>query len=140
MGNFSWQEPFGMTAIEGLSNKMVVVGSDVGGLSEIIKNKIPTPLFVVVQSGTLVKEMSNVGTFDLPFRIENQLPAEISVPQMIKICDKYKVMYSSGVNISFLEYAYGWANGKSYIELRDEENEIYEEPELPSYSEILNKN
>ena len=35
-------------------------------------------------------------------------------------------MYSSGVNISFLEYAYGWANGKSYIELRDEENEIYE--------------
>ena len=56
------------------------------------KNRIPTPLFVVVQSGTLVKEMSNVGTFDLPFRIENQLPAEISVPQMIRICDKYKVM------------------------------------------------
>ena len=56
------------------------------------KNKIPMPLFVVVQSGTLVKEMSNVGTFDLPFRIENQLPAEISVPQMIRICDKYKVM------------------------------------------------
>ena len=42
--------------------------------------------------GCLVKEMSNVGTFDLPFRIENQLPAEISVPQMIRICDKYKVM------------------------------------------------
>ena len=34
-----WQEPFGMTAIEGLSNKMALVGSDVGGLSEIIKNK-----------------------------------------------------------------------------------------------------
>ena len=31
-----WQEPFGMTAIEGLSNKMALVGSDVGGLSEII--------------------------------------------------------------------------------------------------------
>jgi len=56
------------------------------------KNKIEMPTFVVVQSGTLVKEMTNVGTFDLPFRIENQLPAEISVPQMIKICDKYKVM------------------------------------------------
>ena len=48
------------------------------------------PTFVVVQSGTLVKEMTNVGTFDLPFRIEDQLPAEISVPQMIRICDKYK--------------------------------------------------
>ncbi len=56
------------------------------------KNRIEMPIFVVVQSGTLVKEMTNVGTFDLPFRIENQLPAEISVPQMIKICDKYKVM------------------------------------------------
>ena len=56
------------------------------------KNKIEMPTFVVVQSGTLVKEMTNVGTFDLPFRIENQLPAEISIPQMIKICDKYKVM------------------------------------------------
>ena len=56
------------------------------------KYKIPTPTFVVVQSGTLVKEMSNVGTFDLPFRIQNQLPAEISIPQMIKICEKYNVM------------------------------------------------
>ncbi len=56
------------------------------------KNKIPMPTFVVVQSGTLVKEMSNVGSFDLPFRIVNQLPAEISVPQMIRICDKYGVM------------------------------------------------
>ena len=56
------------------------------------KNNIPMPTFAVVQSGTLVKEMNNVGTFALPFRIENQLPAEISIPQMIKICDKYKVM------------------------------------------------
>ncbi len=56
------------------------------------KNKIPMPTFVVVQSGTLVKEMSNVGTFDLPYRIQNQIPAEISVPQMIKICNKYNVM------------------------------------------------
>ena len=56
------------------------------------KNKIPPPSFVVVQSGTLVKEMENVGTFDLPFRVENQLPAEISVPQMIKICEKNNIM------------------------------------------------
>ena len=50
------------------------------------------PMFVVVQTGTLVKETSNIGTFDLPFRVENQLPAEISVPQMIRICEKYNVM------------------------------------------------
>ena len=56
------------------------------------KNNFPMPMFVVVQSGTLVKEMTNIGTFDLPFRVENQLPAEISVPQMIRICEKYNVM------------------------------------------------
>ena len=56
------------------------------------KNNFPMPMFVVVQTGTLVKETSNIGTFDLPFRVENQLPAEISVPQMIRICEKYNVM------------------------------------------------
>lgn len=56
------------------------------------RNKMPLPTFVVVQSGTLVKEMSNVGTFDLPFRVQNQLPAEISIPQMIKICEKFNIM------------------------------------------------
>ncbi len=31
-----WQEPFGMTALEGLANKMAVIGSNVGGLKSIL--------------------------------------------------------------------------------------------------------
>ena len=34
-----WDEPFGMTAIEGLANKMTVIASEVGGLTEIVKEK-----------------------------------------------------------------------------------------------------
>ena len=34
-----WEEPFGLTAIEGLSNKMLVVANNVGGLKDIISNR-----------------------------------------------------------------------------------------------------
>jgi hypothetical protein len=53
---------------------------------------IPTPTFVVIQTGTRVMEMRNVGSFDLPVRIPGELPAEIQVPQMIEVCNKYGVM------------------------------------------------
>ena len=34
-----WEEPFGITAIEGLSNKMAIISSEVGGLTEIVNGK-----------------------------------------------------------------------------------------------------
>ena len=37
-------------------------------------------------------ETRNVGTFDTPFRVENEIPAEIQVPKMIDICNKYNVL------------------------------------------------
>jgi len=54
-------------------------------------NKIPFPSFVVVQAGTRVMETKNVGSFESPFRIENELPPEIQIPQMIDICNKYGI-------------------------------------------------
>lgn len=56
------------------------------------KNKFRKPTFVVIQSGTRVMEMKNVGSFDLPFRVKNEVPAEIQVPQMIEICKKYNIL------------------------------------------------
>ena len=56
------------------------------------KNKLKKPTFVVIQSGTRVMEMRNVGTFEAPFRVENEIPAEIQIPKMIEICKKYKVL------------------------------------------------
>ena len=56
------------------------------------KNKLKKPTFVVIQSGTRVMEMRNVGTFEVPFRVENEIPSEIQIPKMIEICKKYNVL------------------------------------------------
>lgn len=55
------------------------------------KNKLPQPLFIVAQCGTRVCEMKNVGTFDSPFRVQGELPAEIQIPRILEVCQKYQV-------------------------------------------------
>jgi hypothetical protein len=47
----------------------------------------PQPMFVVAQTGTLVKETVNVGTFDDPFRKPGAMPAEILVPRLVETCN-----------------------------------------------------
>ena len=54
-------------------------------------NKIPYPSFIVGQVGTRVMEMRNVGSFDSPIRVINELPPEIQIPQMIEICNQYGI-------------------------------------------------
>ncbi|MCK5602896.1 class II D-tagatose-bisphosphate aldolase, non-catalytic subunit [Candidatus Pacearchaeota archaeon] len=56
------------------------------------KNNLPAPSFVVIQTGTKVLETKNVGTFDTPFRIKDELPAEIEIPKMLDICNKYNIL------------------------------------------------
>lgn len=56
-----------------------------------IKNKLPQPSFVVIQTGTRVMETRNVGSFDSPLRVADELPAEIQIPMMIEICGRYGV-------------------------------------------------
>ena len=55
-------------------------------------NKLPFPSFVVIQAGTRVMETKNIGSFDSPIRVANELPPEIQIPQMIDICDKYGIL------------------------------------------------
>jgi len=55
------------------------------------KNKIPFPTFFVTQTGTKVMETRNIGTFDSPLRVENEIAAEIQVPKMIEICNNFNV-------------------------------------------------
>ena len=52
---------------------------------------MPFPSFVVIQAGTRVMETKNMGSFDSPIRIANELPPEIQIPQMINICNKYGI-------------------------------------------------
>lgn len=55
------------------------------------KNRLPLPSFVVVQCGTRVMETRNVGSFDSPVRVANELPSEIQLPKMIEICNRYGI-------------------------------------------------
>ena len=54
-------------------------------------SKIPFPSFIVIQAGTRVMETKNIGSFESPVRIKNELPPEIQIPQMIEICNKYGI-------------------------------------------------
>lgn len=56
------------------------------------RNRLPYPSFVVIQTGTRVAETRNVGSLDAPVRVAHELPAEIQVPKMIEICNRYRIM------------------------------------------------
>ena len=56
------------------------------------KFKFEKPLFFVAQTGTKVMENKNIGSFDSAIRINNELPSEILLPLLIKLCDKYDIM------------------------------------------------
>lgn len=55
------------------------------------KNRLPQPSFVVIQAGTRVMEKRNVGSFDSPIRVAEEIPAEIQLPKMIEICNRYGI-------------------------------------------------
>jgi hypothetical protein len=66
-----------------------------------LRNKMPLPKFVVVQTGTRTAEMRNVGTFDSPFKIKNELPAEIQIPRILELCARFGV-YMKEHNADYL--------------------------------------
>ncbi len=55
------------------------------------KHKMPQPTFVVTQTGTKVMETRNVGSFDSPIRVADEIPPEIQVPKIVEICSRYGV-------------------------------------------------
>jgi len=55
------------------------------------RNKVRPPTFVVIQTGTRVMETRNVGSFDSPIRVAEEIPPEIQVPKMVEICARYGV-------------------------------------------------
>lgn len=49
----------------------------------------PAPLFVVVQTGTKVMERRNVGSLSAPYRIDEQMPPQIHLPQLMAMIDAF---------------------------------------------------
>ncbi len=66
------------------------------------KNHLPFPSFVVVQTGTRVMEMRNVGSFASPVRVADELAAEIQLPMMIDICRTHGI-YLKQHNTDYLD-------------------------------------
>jgi tagatose-1,6-bisphosphate aldolase non-catalytic subunit AgaZ/GatZ len=55
------------------------------------KYRLPFPLFFVIQTGTRVMEMRNVGSYDHPIRVSDELPPEIQIPKMVELCRRYGI-------------------------------------------------
>lgn len=110
-----------------------------------LKNKIPQPSFVVIQCGTKVMEMQNVGSFDSPVRVANEIPAEIQLPKMIEICNKYGTFMKEhntdylsdealrwhprlGIHAANVAPEFGVAESKSLVKILDDNgmNELTE--------------
>ena len=56
------------------------------------KNRLPKPSFIVIQTGTKVMEMRNIGSFDSPIRIANEIPSEILIPKVLEVCAAYNIL------------------------------------------------
>ena len=55
------------------------------------KKKLIAPTFVVVQSGTKVMETKNVGSFESPIRIMNEIPVEVQIFKVLEVCKKHEI-------------------------------------------------
>ncbi len=55
--------------------------------------KLPKLFFIVLQSGTKVMEMKNIGIFESIVRIKNELPVEIQIFKLLEICKKFGVYF-----------------------------------------------
>jgi len=76
----------------GSTNSQEELDYTLNAVSKFCKlNKFPLPTFVVIQCGTRVMEMRNVGSFDSPIRVPNEIPAEIQLPKMIEICNRHGI-------------------------------------------------
>lgn len=103
------------------------------------KNNFPKPTFVVIQTGTRVMEMRNVGSFDSPLRIKGEIPAEIQVPKMIEICKQHDIFMKEhntdylsdialswhprlGIHASNVAPEFGVAETKAILKILEENN------------------
>lgn len=50
---------------------------------------LPRPFFLVAQTGTKVMETRNVGSLNSPYRIEEEVPAAIHLPQLVALLERF---------------------------------------------------
>ena len=55
------------------------------------KEKLDKPAFIVLQTGTKVMEMENVGSFESDLRVKYEIPPEIQIFKVLELCKKYGI-------------------------------------------------
>lgn len=60
-------------------------------LSTLKSANLPMPVFYVLQTGTKVKELRNVGSFDSKFPVRGMLPPSVQLPEIIRMCGRNEV-------------------------------------------------
>ena len=68
---------------------------------ELNKRSLPRPNFVVMQTGTRVHSDRNIGSLDCYERTKGEIPAEITIPQIIKLC-KMKDVFLKVHNLDYV--------------------------------------
>jgi len=109
-------------------------------------NNMPYPSFIVIQVGTKVMETRNVGSFDSPIRVANELPPEIQIPIMIGICNRYSIFMKEhntdylsteslrrqprlGIHAANIAPEFGVAETKAFVDIlkRNNQNDLLNE-------------
>lgn len=109
-------------------------------------NNMPYPSFIVIQAGTKVMETRNVGSFDSPIRVANELPPEIQIPIMIGICNRYSIFMKEhntdylsteslrrqprlGIHAANIAPEFGVAETKAFVDIlkRNNQNDLLNE-------------
>lgn len=55
------------------------------------RQRLPKPKFIVVQTGTRVMDVRNVGVLGRVERFPKVIPSEVQIPKMLAICKKYDI-------------------------------------------------
>ena len=103
-------------------------------------NKMPFPSFIVIQAGTRAMETRNIGSFDSPIRVANELPPEIQIPKLINICNKYGIFMKEhntdylsteslkwqprlGIHAANIAPEFGVAETKAFVDILERNNQ-----------------
>lgn len=60
-------------------------------LKRVKKEGLQSPMFYVLQTGTKVMEMRNIGSFDSEVEVEGMLPASVQLPEILRMCRRHGV-------------------------------------------------
>lgn len=113
-------------------------------LTRIKREKLPLPLFYVLQTGTKVMETRNIGSFDSKLPVEGMLPASIQLPEMLKMCASNSILIKEhnadylsdnalkwhrrfGIHAANVAPEFGVAETKALLKIADMKNHSFSE-------------